>query len=313
MQDDKQGTESEEREIARLLKAAGRRPQMPQAMQDDWEAQFRAGLQPVLRARRQRRYHMVAGLCATLAAVAIGLGLLLRQPSAPELLVQVVATEDARLVQADGTDLPLRAGHYLAPGSQVNSSEGGHVAVDYGGYDLRLHAGTRMELAAGEIRLTAGRLYASSEGRPIGDLSLNIRTPQGHIRNIGTQFIVSVEETGTVATVRRGAVEFDTGNEVRRAAAADGKARRLSVDRALRIEESTVAGSGEEWQWIHRGGPDFTLDNKSVWEFLQWVARESGQQLVFASEAAEIRARTDTLHGSLPSRDPERALSLIHI
>ena len=50
----------EERDVARLLQAAGRREALPDDIKQRWEQQFRAELAPVISRRRRRQWTSLA-------------------------------------------------------------------------------------------------------------------------------------------------------------------------------------------------------------------------------------------------------------
>jgi hypothetical protein len=117
-----------------------------------------------------------------------------------------------------------------------------------------------------------------------------------------------VRPDSTVTTVRRGIVELNTDSTEHRAEAQAGLASRVTVDNERQVHTEQVAPSGDEWEWIYRAAPAYTLDGESAWDFLQWSTGQSGQTLKFATAAAEVYARTTTLHGSIEKMDPESAI-----
>ena len=301
--------EAEDQDVARLLRAAGRRPELPEALKESWEAQFRNELAAVTHERRRDRLRLLGGLCAGLAVVAVAIGLLLGQPTGPELIIRVANVAGGTLEQRDGTRLPLRAGHFLLEGSAVSTGPDGHIGISYRDYDLRLNSATEVAFADGRVELRGGEIYASSAAAAVTDDPLVIATPHGIIRDIGTQFVVALEGDRTVATVREGTIVLEQGEEEYLAQAQPERASRISTGADRRLSRESVPATGDDWRWIYRSSPAFKLDGSTAYEFLDWSVRESGLRLVFDSEAAEIRARVNQLHGDLPDLDPERAVA----
>lgn len=299
-------------DIARLLRAAGAREQLPPDMKQRWEQQFRRELQPVLERRGRSRRRWIAGLCASVF-LAAGLFALTRTPptaQAPEIRISHVSGRGLVLPPGQAAR-ETQAGQLLVPGSVVDTGASGMVAISYGGYDLRLNRHTRLLIEADRLLLESGELYASDYASPAGAAParpLHVRTAQADIRDIGTQFTVVAFPDRTVATVRRGAVLVDTGREEVRAEPRPGSASRLTVDRELQVLREQVAPAGPGWNWIYPGATGFILEGRTAYDFLQWSVGESGLQLEFASRGAEILARTTRLHGDISGLNPEQAV-----
>jgi ferric-dicitrate binding protein FerR (iron transport regulator) len=296
-------------DIARLLRAAGPREQLPADMQQRWEQQFRAELKPVLEGRGRSRRNWIMGLCAGLAAVA-GAITLLQGPSpavGPQVLVSL-SHGQSQLLVPDAAARDVVVGQQLEIGSTVNTGADAMVALKYGQYDLRINRDTRLLIDEEQLVLERGEVYASDYGFAGTDRQLSIRTAHGTIRDIGTQFTVIASTDSTVTTVRRGAVIIDTGRQELRAEPERGFARRLIIDGKLNVTQEQVAAGGADWDWIYLGGTDFTLEGSSAYDFLQWSVGESGQQLEFASPGAETLARSTRLHGDISGLNPEQAV-----
>lgn len=302
--------DTDEEAIARLLQAAGPREQLPAEMKQRWEQQFRADLEPVLDHRRTGRRRIIMGLCASLALVAVALGLVLLPPADSPIDIRVSQVIGEIRLQSLGRDTQeLLPGEQVSTGSVIETGQDGHVALVYGGYDLRLNSHTRLALEVDHIALVSGEIYASDYESHSATRALRIDTPLGSIRDIGTQFTVAALPDRIVTTVRRGAVLIDTGHQEWRAEAIPGVASRLTVDQQQRVHRDTTDPGGDEWRWIYRAGSDFSLEGKSAYEFLRWSVGESGLQLEFASEGARIRAHTIVLHGNIAGLDPEQAVA----
>ncbi|MCB1674682.1 MAG: FecR domain-containing protein [Halioglobus sp.] len=302
--------EQDEQDIARLLRESGPREALPADLKQRWEAQFRTDLKPVLVRRRQWRRTLVLGLCASAATllVAVGVWRTTAEQAVPEILVSHVSGEHL-LYAPNGVAETLHVNRQLTTGSEIQTSDNGHVAIAYGGYDLRLNSATRVALHNDHINLLEGQIYASDRPQAATHNSLRIDTIHGSIRDVGTQFMVALLTQQTVATVRRGALLVSAGSAGIRAAAAPGTATRVVIAPQGRLSDTQVEPTGAAWRWIYEGAPAFTLDGRSAYEFLQWSVTESGLRLAFASRAAERRARTTFLHGDISTLDPEQAVA----
>ncbi len=66
-----------------------------------------------------------------------------------------------------------------------------------------------------------------------------------------------------------------------------------------------------EWNWLATITPPFTLEGRSVEDFLEWAARETGRSVVFASPDAAERARAVTLSGTVEGLTPDEAVAAV--
>ena len=68
-----------------------------------------------------------------------------------------------------------------------------------------------------------------------------------------------------------------------------------------------------DWTWIYPVARRFELEGRSVLEFLQWSATESGRAVRFADAAAELAAGQTRFSGALDisGLDPEEAVAVV--
>ena len=305
---DERGTDNDEDDIRRLLQTAGRREALPEHLKLQWEQQFRAQLSEAQASRRRRRTGLAGVLAACVALAAVTL-VMLPDPARQVPAIRVVDTVgESALSNRDGQTLSLLQGQEIAFGARLSTGTDGMVALAWGGYDVRINVGSELALEATGLTLSAGEIYVSDDDRAAGEFRLNIHTPHGRIRDVGTQFSVQVTPRQTLTRVRRGAVILDTGAAEHRSEARNDGAVLVTMDGGGGVDSESVAGSGAAWRWIYAAGPAFALDGRTAWDFLQWSVGESGLSLEFASAAAERYARSTLLHGSIGDLDPERAV-----
>ncbi|MCG8461705.1 MAG: FecR family protein [Holophagales bacterium] len=171
-----------------------------------------------------------------------------------------------------------------------------------GGVSLRLGAGTRLRFAdAGTLELGSGAVYVDS---PLdAGASLEIRTPFGSARNVGTQFELSLEADGLRVRVREGRLELRGAESS--ATVAAGEELRLS-DRGPG-QPTAIPIHGEAWQRWQRLAAPFELEGATLGQFLRWLGRETGRQIRFADAALAVEAESIRLHGDLQGAGPEES------
>jgi ferric-dicitrate binding protein FerR (iron transport regulator) len=180
------------------------------------------------------------------------------------------------------------------------------------GGELRVDASSVVTIAEnGEIHISKGALYLDSKGTTLPA----VITPAGRITDIGTRFEVrlvpggaaAVESLATRVRVRDGKIRLSQPSTVSEVAAAE--------ELLAHPDESTtrrhVNPFGAEWAWVARAAPRFELEGKSLGSFLDWIEKEGGWTVVFASPALERSARPALLHGSVEGWSTTEALETI--
>ncbi|HEY5810959.1 MAG TPA: hypothetical protein VIT67_23510, partial [Povalibacter sp.] len=63
--------------------------------------------------------------------------------------------------------------------------------------------------------------------------------------------------------------------------------------------------------WATNIAPVFDIERQPLSEFLEWVARETGKQLVYATPEVRARAEQLILRGSVSNLPPEQAFAAV--
>ncbi len=290
-----------ERALEDLLGKAEPRQTPPQQDEESIRSAVRAEWNQVTNRRvRTRRVTQLALAASVLLAFFAGLNAL-RGPSYDNQLQQV-----ANIEKQFGVISMLGNGHVVETGQ-----ESGLTLAWNGGGSLRLDQNTQVEFESSSgIYLRSGRLYFDSMPGGVPTViaardkaKLTIRTDLGTVRHFGTQFITQTNGDELSVLVREGRVSVK-GTRIDETAVAGQK---LTVAGNGRILVDDVEASGDDWQWIEKTSPSFTLDNRPIIEFLTWVSRETGQPLRFESKRAEQVVRTEDLRGVV-EMEPSRAL-----
>lgn len=324
MGEDRQGTRlsvdgPDDEAIRELLESAGRRPAVPAEDLARIEAAARAQWQEVVAAGQRRRRALRRSLPLALAAslilaVAIRWGWRTEKPpaaSTPVATVQLLKGEARVEGPPDQEHRELAAGDALAAGTVLaTGGDGSRVALRFlNGESVRLDAGTRVRLVSRtRLDLEAGAVYVDSG--EAGGGSLEVGTPWGRVREVGTQFEVRVEPGDGLALrvrVREGAVSL-LRNGGPEAVAAGGE---LRLHRDGRVSRGAIEPQAKDWAWVLTAAPSLDIEGLTLAEYLAWVSRETAWRLRYedgelAALAAEIR-----LHGTIEGMAPDESLSVI--
>lgn len=306
--------ETEDDLVRRLLESAGPRPEIDPAELEAISLAARNAWQASIQKRTRRAFHPAMALAASLAILAIGLSFFWvsrNQAGSSSPAARVDALHGVILVEVHGQDArALVKGESIPIGAMISSrgetSTAGRVSLSLlSGAVVRIDAGARVRfIASGVVKLEKGALYADTGRRP--GSHVEVRTAAGTARDIGTQFIVRLPENGEAALqvlVREGSVVVERGG--RSYVTPAGRELLIRGDGTADLHD--VAAHGPEWEWILDTAGEFAIEGRSLQEFLDWVARETGWRIRFEDQELETSARGITLHGGMGELRADRA------
>lgn len=308
---DQDGDAAELRVLREGLRANPLSAEALQRIRAATEAEWRA---TVAVAPPQRRRWLPAAAAVGLLGVAVLLGFtfLGRSPSgrADEALAQLVRSDPPGMmeVRSWGRSVALPAGSRLVAGRSYRVRGQALLALESGG-NLRLAAGSELEVLGRDVvELESGEVYVDIPPGMHTAAAFVVRIAAGEFHHVGTQFALAVFGGGeTRLRVREGSVRWwaaegdstvEAGTEV-------------IVSRDRRTTRRQIRPSDPQWDWTAATPPYFEVENRPLGEFLQWVARESGRELVLADELTRQQVATIRMHGSARGLTPMQALSAV--
>lgn len=315
----------EEATIGRLLRLAGERRRIPpgaeariyRRVEEEWrratstpagERVYRAVHEAWRRnhGRPFRRFALPVALAAS-ALLAVIIVLRPAPLSAPGSADHVIGSV-ARVVVSEQTGLP-RPGSRIVRGQRVATAAGEGISVRITGSEsLRLDENTTVIFdGRHELTLMAGRIYADTGDLVYRDRNLVVTTPAGRITDIGTRFVVALEDALLEVAVRDGRVDVVRGATEHMAVG--GERMTLAADGDVEIEH--IEPHDDYWHWAASLAPVYDIDGKSLFDFLRWAARETGHELVFGDEELRLAAMRTDLHGSIRGFTPIEAVESV--
>jgi ferric-dicitrate binding protein FerR (iron transport regulator) len=273
------------------------------AVHEEWRATV---------AQRKRRNRVVTfGIAASVALVLVVASWALRFAAPQSDLPVTIARIDgeARLQSSPGD--PVRAinvGEGLAVGAVIMTDDGTRIALAYGtGVSMRVDRGSTIQrVSADRFRLSAGAVYIDAQSQASGH-ELVIETLAGEVRHLGTQYQVRQANEVVEVSIREGRVEIASSKGAALASAGE----RVRINAAGQIDRGAISAQDPAWNWAEAASPPFAIDDRTVAEFLEWVARETGRRIAYASPEAQRVAETVRLRGSVEGLDPDTALSAV--
>ena len=282
-----------ERLLRQLFARAEPRPQPPasdteeirRAVLAEWDA---------VTGRRIWRKRAAFGAAAAAAVVAafvfVGGG---PEPSVPNQLVARV--EQVQGVVTTATGARLGAGSGVVAGTRLDSGEGQIGLRLASGGSLRIAPHSRVVLVGGdEAELLAGALYFDSEAQRSAEFA--VLTDLGRVRDVGTQFLVRLDDERLDVGVRDGLVNVTRGAVSDTAAAGE---RLVATQAANGLRRDSIPTFGDDWEWAERLAPPFDINGHTLGEFLEWFEAQTGRTVVFADPEVERTKRSAVFAGSI--------------
>lgn len=244
---------------------------------------------------------------ALAASVVVAVVAVQRLPQ-PQPLQAPVATVVKVVGSAPGSALPA-TGQSMRPGDRVTTGEDEGVSLLLANSEsLRLDENSTLVAQSRDtFELVRGRVYIDSGDFVYHSRQLRIDTHLGSVTDIGTQFIVAMDGERLDVAVREGRVDVASEGQTLTAVAGE----RLKLSDRGDVSTSRLDATDDFWAWAADLAPTFDIENRSLLDFLRWVARETGRELVFESEEMRLVAMRTDLHGSVAGFTPLEAIESI--
>jgi ferric-dicitrate binding protein FerR (iron transport regulator) len=180
-------------------------------------------------------------------------------------------------------------------GARLTSGDGQVGLRLANGGSLRIGPRSRVVLASGdEAELLAGAVYFDSEQRRAADFV--VTTQLGEIRDVGTQFLVRLDDEQLAVGVREGRVTLTRGGDADTAGVGEGL---VASQAGNDVRRESIETFGGDWEWAERVAPSFDIQGRTLGEFLTWFEAQTGRVVVFADAATERELRDAVLSGSI--------------
>lgn len=299
--------------VEQLLEHALPRPAPPVADEQDIREIVRAEWQSVTGRRTSRRRVMNYAIAATVVlAVAVAFNSFRLNDVAPVQVAKIDKSHGSIYVLGERSELhELVDLAEISAGQTVITGNESGIGLAWGnGGSLRVDADTRIEFVSDDVvYLRAGRIYFDSESELVAAVSggsvLAVQTDHGTVTHLGTQYMTYVDDEKLAVSVREGMVSVDGLYYEETASAGE----QLTVAGRGRPSVVNIVSYGDAWQWVETTTQDFDVDGRTMYEFLNWVSRETGLQVEFEDDAVLEQTRSAELRG-IVDEAPTEALRL---
>ena len=317
--DDRPG---DDKSLENLLRLAGERPEIPfsvesrvyNRVQQEWQESTASPAEDKVYAQVHRTWKRDArrGRIMRWAlpfAVAASAVLVVLMVTRPEPVAPRVAATVASVIVPGTVQSGYEAGASVYEGDLITTGDGGGVSLLLArNASLRVDENTSIRIDSSDhFTLLGGRVYADTGQFIYNNGGLQIDTDFGVVRDVGTQFAVSSDGDSMDVSVREGRVELTGESDVHVAKMGE----RLSIASGQGASLSELDTHDPYWNWIVELTPAFDLNNRSLLDFLNWAARETGRELRFENDESRMFAMRTDIHGSVEGLTPNEALAAI--
>ncbi len=287
--------------IAKLMRLAGPRPAVPPDVRQRVHAAVKREWKSSVAAQRTRRWAVPATIAAgVVLAVMLGGRVPLLMDREPIGTVAVIAGTGA---QPDG----LGPGDPVYPGAAITTGDSGLSLAFGNGVSLRLAAHTSATVESmDEVTVRTGTVYADTGLRAVADRTITVHTEIGSATDQGTQFAVGYASGTMSVAVREGMVRIHADQPYTAEAG-----EKVTLAEGEKAGYAKLPPYDSSWHWAAALAPTFDIDQRPVIDFLRWVTRETGRELVFATDAVRLAAMATRLNGSVAGLTPSQAIEAV--
>jgi ferric-dicitrate binding protein FerR (iron transport regulator) len=298
-----------DRELESLLQEVGAREQpSPEMMAAVREVVHAEWAQAVHDSRRARRRHAVFAIAASVVLTAgiVFYALPHLRAEAPTVARVDRIVGSGAVVIAAGSIKPMLANAAIRIDQTLRTTSNARLVLQVAPHlQVRMDQDSEVTFAAADrVVLSQGAVYVDAAGPEAR--ALVIDTPFGKVQHIGTQYETRLDAGTLRIRVRTGEVKVVSDAGATTAQAGE----QVSVSKSG-VSREPIAVSGSEWQWLAQLAARFDIENHSLAEFLVWAGRETGCEIVYASDRARDVARQVILHGSVAGLTPDSALAAV--
>jgi ferric-dicitrate binding protein FerR (iron transport regulator) len=304
----------QDNDIEQVLIAAGARENPPVAIERSMREELRKEWRGIVAAkRRYARRRTGFALAASVLAAAVVVWFAVPRPAGPAEVLGTLTVATGEVHVATGLLdrwKPVASGAPLLIGQSLETGSAGRSALTLpGGISARMDHDTRLTLAkAGEIELERGALYIDAVGTTAAETRLDVLTPSGSVRHVGTQYEVRLVGSGVRLRVREGRVEWQSTTGKMQSSKAGEQ---LTIAGDGTVDRQTTAIYGESWNWVVAASPGIDIEGVALADFLLWAGRELGREVRFDRKQSADEAAGIILHGSIAGLTPNEALDAV--
>lgn len=298
-----------------LLQHAQERENPPEQSKQRIKHQVKVQWQQNVKHRKQQKIWFGVGSIVAAMSVfllVMNINLLSQSPSQSLVFLESIHGEvnsNNRLLDQGELLIEQAQSTVLTIGTMIETMNNGYATlILQTGGNLRIKNNSQLVINGNnEFTLSYGAVYFESDISIVNKSPIYITTLYGTVQDIGTQFEVNANKTALTINVREGLVNLRNGTG--KVSVVAGQ--QLSINELGKSETTEVSSDAMQWQWVNKVAPKFFLEDKSLYDFLIWIAREHGLNLNFDTDHNAQLSQLLTLHGDIDGLTLSQALSTV--
>jgi hypothetical protein len=202
----------------------------------------------------------------------------------------------------------LKTDSRLNSGDYIRTTSNNRILVELNnGNTFRLDENSFIKIISEDkIELIRGQIYVESNENNT-DNNLIIDTSMGSVRHIGTQYNIELKPESINISVRKGIVlvhKSDLTKEIK-------KGYVVSINNNGNYQQSPINSYDSKWQWTQNITKYYNIQDKTIYQYLNWVSNETGYSIIWDSNKSEKQSKKITLSGSIKGMKPIESLEVI--
>ncbi len=175
--------------------------------------------------------------------------------------------------------------------------------------EIRMAGNTELVINPQQLELTKGQIYHDTD-ESFKAAPLVIKTNHGYVQHIGTRYMVSNDQNATRVAVRSGQVKLtsiDSNQTQTDQTLEQNQLATLSNNNPVTL--SAISAHDNLWNWTFMAQNTFSLDNKSLYEFVDWYTQQTG--LAVDWQGLESPSKRVRLQGNIKNMTAEQAIQTV--
>jgi ferric-dicitrate binding protein FerR (iron transport regulator) len=308
---DKQSNDKTDINIDTLLSQISARtePDTDKALKS--KAQVAAHWQKAVKNRRQKVQKTYWAMAAALALV-FTISLLNINKSVvdsePVMFATIQSVHGQVLIQRNQQWVPIDEINTVTAGTRIKTSENSFLSLKMNdNSELRIAANTTLLSGENYIELQQGQIYHDTD-ISIQAAPLTIKTSQGQIQHIGTKYLVASNADQLKVAVRSGQVQMTpTQTGLNQQIIQSKQLVSISPNGTLKTEQ--INNYGSIWDWTFKAQGGFNLNNKSLYDFIEWYSYQTG--LTVDWQNLESMSKRVRLQGNISNMSSQQAIKSV--
>ena len=306
------GNSNKQPDIEKLLSQMGSRTEPSPKQSAKNKIAVKQHWQKIVRQKqRQRRYiWAVAASLVLVATLAIYNFTSMETNPSAALVAQVLSSQEGVQIKSSNDEWSQLQNDAKININSTIKTNNSTVSLQWNdGSEIRLAANTEVLLQHELINLHHGSIYHDTDKTNVAD-PLVIVTQYGQAEHIGTRYLVSETAQNMTVAVRSGQVRIapKTGPTIQQNSVLKPN-QMVLITSAGPSAITDIKPHAGIWEWTFQAQADFDLNNKSLFQFVQWFTYQTGLKVDWQDvENASKRVR---LQGSIKHMSSQQALDTV--